>query len=66
MKTILYGLENDITNDNDSDIEKTMEQTMEQKEGLVELKSKLASYSADVDSTIQHMDRILSHNSSGG
>ena len=35
LKTILYGLENDITNNNDSDIEQTMEQTMEQKEGLV-------------------------------
>jgi len=63
-KTVLYEVER--ISDNHPDHAETMEQVADQKEGLNTLKSKLASYSDDIDSTIQHMDSILAQNSSGG
>ena len=64
FKGLLYEIER--MPDNHPDHAETMEQVADQKEGLNTLKSKLASYSDDIDSTIQHMDSILAQNSSGG
>ena len=63
-KTILYEVER--IPDNHPDHARIMATISLQKEMLNDIKDKLASYSADVDSTMEHVDSILSHNSSGG
>lgn len=63
-KTVLYEVER--ISDNHPDHERIMSTLSLQRETLNDIKNKLVSYSADVNSAMQHIDSILSQNSSGG
>jgi hypothetical protein len=63
-KSVLYEVER-IPN-NHPDHARIMSTISQQRELLNDIKDKLASYSTDIDSTMQHIDSILAQNSSGG
>ena len=63
-KTVLYEVER--ISGNHPDHARIMSTLSLQRETLNDIKNKLVSYSADVNSAMQHIDSILAQNSSGG